>query len=150
MATGFLTDANAYDLVSRPVESGSFAGTFVPVDSQITIKNSHHTNSFKVWNDRPQAGSVHPDKSIKLLVQRAITTNDSGGIADPPHLPEGRLTLNFQLMAYKGGETLGAQRQRSLLALSTQDYSLKTKGPSELYRHKQHELVKTLGELKVS
>ena len=51
MASDFLTDANGYELISRPVESENFAATFVPVDSQITIKNSEYTKSFKVWND---------------------------------------------------------------------------------------------------
>ena len=64
--------------------------------------------SFSVWNDRPQAGSVHYDKSIKLLVQRALLTNDHGGIGEKLYKGRGVsdeiLTVNFQVKAYPTSE----------------------------------------------
>ena len=42
-----------------------------------------YSRLFTVWNDRPQAGSVHYDGSLKLLIDRQIKTQDRGGISEP-------------------------------------------------------------------
>jgi len=71
IAHDFLTDANGYDLVSHEVMrfgQESFSATFVPVDASISIRDYKQERQFTVWNDRPQAGSVHYDGSIKLLI----------------------------------------------------------------------------------
>ena len=83
----FLTDANGYDLVTRPIfkskSADYFSSSFYPVDASITMGDSAGQRSFTVWNDRPQGGSVHEeDKSIKLLVDRRVTTVDLGGIKE--------------------------------------------------------------------
>ena len=60
-----------------------FSSTFYPVDSVISVYNTEETRALSVWNDRPQAGSVHSNKQsggIKLLVDRRIGTLDKGGI----------------------------------------------------------------------
>lgn len=103
-----MTDANGYDLVEHPVYvdgSESFSASFVPVDASITAGDYDETSMFSVWNDRPQAGSVHGDGSINLLVRRLIDTNDYGGIPERVHKPEGILTLSFQLKAFAQSET---------------------------------------------
>ena len=81
----YLTDANAYDLVARDVfksGSGAFSSSFYPIDNSITMTDFDKLNSITIWNDRPQAGSVHDDKSIKLLIDRNIKSNDNGGIPE--------------------------------------------------------------------
>ncbi len=85
IAHTFWTDANGYDLIERRVftnDNEPFSASFYPVDASITMHDFYGKRSFTVWNDRPQAGSVHYDKSIKLLVQRALLTNDHGGIGE--------------------------------------------------------------------
>ena len=76
MSNEFLTDSNAFNLKKRKVFTGeeSFAKSFYPVDSSITIsgENGQGETSLTVWNDRPQAGSVHSDSSIKLLIDRRV------------------------------------------------------------------------------
>ena len=58
----YLTDANGYDLIRRPIYESTgrvyFSREFYPVDSSITIMDGDGTNSLTVWNDRPQGGSV--------------------------------------------------------------------------------------------
>jgi len=79
MASDYFTDANGFDLIKREVfrkDSDSFSASFVPVDASISIGDYKKENMFTVWNDRPQAGSVHYDRSIKLLVQRGLRTDD--------------------------------------------------------------------------
>ena len=59
-----------------------FASSFYPVDSVISVYNTETTRALSVWNDRPQAGSVHSNQQsggIKLLVDRRIGTLDKGG-----------------------------------------------------------------------
>ena len=71
MAHKFITDANGYDLVEHEVwQKGVefFSATLVPVDAQITASDYAKEHSLTVWNDRPQAGAVHYDSSIKLLI----------------------------------------------------------------------------------
>lgn len=82
----YLTDANGFDLVSRKVYPKAsleyFSSAFFPVDASITIKSrvgagtTDTQKSLTVWNDRPQAGSVQYDKSIKLLIDRRVMTSD--------------------------------------------------------------------------
>ena len=59
-----------------------YSASFYPVDSSITMGDSADKMSFTVWNDRPQAGSVAYDKSIKLLIDRRVRTSDQGGIPE--------------------------------------------------------------------
>lgn len=70
--------------MQRPVyrlgSDEGFAHSFFPVDASITMSDYEENRAFTVWNDRPQAGSVHSDKSITLLVQRYVKTNDEGGL----------------------------------------------------------------------
>lgn len=71
IAPSFITDANGYDLVSHPTyvdDSEYFSASFVPVDASITASDYARTRMVTIWNDRPQAGSVHGDGSINLLV----------------------------------------------------------------------------------
>ena len=56
---------------------------------------------FTVWNDRPQAGSVHSDGSINLLAQRYLQVNDRGGVPERMRKPDGILTLSYELRAHK-------------------------------------------------
>ena len=89
MGKEYWTDTNGYDLIKREVFqtlSKDFSASFYPVTSQITAMDASETKSFTVFNDRPQAGSVHYDKSIKLLIDRRVKSNDNGGIPDPMFL----------------------------------------------------------------
>ena len=83
----------------------SFSATFVPVDTSISIRDFKRQNQFTVWNDRPQAGSVQDDKSIKLLIQRNVRTNDQGGISEKMYgsnyAKVGQLELQFKLQMYE-------------------------------------------------
>lgn len=133
IAHTFWTDANGYDLIERDVfknDSESFSASFYPVDASITMHDSIGERSFTVWNDRPQAGSVHYDKSIKLLVQRALLINDHGGIDELLYqdrgVPDQILTVNFQVKAYPSHEAGKwiATRKRSVVALSSFEQKL--------------------------
>jgi len=82
-----LTDAQGYALMTRTVyndeDDTEFAEHFYPVDSLISVADAAGRRSFTVWNDRPQAGSVHSNQKsggIKLLIDRRVRTNDKGGI----------------------------------------------------------------------
>ena len=130
----YLTDANGYDLIERDVfrntNSEAFSSSFYPVDASITMHDFEKERAFTVWNDRPQAGSVQYDKSIKLLVQRAIGTNDRGGLYENLYANEGRssevLSVNFEIKAYdykESGKWI-AQRERGIMAISSQEYEL--------------------------
>lgn len=103
--SSYLTDANGYNLMSREVfKSGTdqFSAAFFPVDTSITIRDFAKERSLTVWNDRPQAGSVQDDKSIKLLIDRFVKTVDDGGITEAmvPYRPKSTLDLHFSLRAY--------------------------------------------------
>ena len=85
MSDEYLTDANGFDIVTRQVyknNSGPFSASFYPVTSSITMGDLQGQNSFTVWNDRAQAGSVHKEGGIKLLIDRRVRTNDIGGIPE--------------------------------------------------------------------
>ena len=105
-----------------------FAASFYPVTCSITMDDWEETNSFTVWNDRPQAGSVHYDGSIKLLIDRRIRSNDSGGISEPMFLEQkGNLMLNFQVKAYPKNEInpeMLVPTQRDPIAFITENYHL--------------------------
>ena len=80
-----------------------FSKHFYPVDSFISIADAGNRRTFSVWNDRPQAGSVHSSRlsgGIKLLLDRRLTTNDKGGIPRPMYLEYGKnleLSFKFQM-----------------------------------------------------
>ena len=82
----FETDANDYDLVSRKVfklASAPFSSSLYPIDAAISIHDSLRERSLTIFNDRPQAGSVYDDHSLKLLIDRRVQTSDTGGFIDP-------------------------------------------------------------------
>ena len=62
-------------------------------------------SALTIWNDRPQAGSVHAEnKSILLLVDRQLKTRDFGGIdkVSHPYRPVDKyLDLHFRLQFQK-------------------------------------------------
>mmetsp|Transcript_44651 Transcript_44651/g.59235 ORF Transcript_44651/g.59235 Transcript_44651/m.59235 type:complete len:89 (-) Transcript_44651:566-832(-) len=76
-----------------------FSSSFYPIDASISMCDYAQMNAFTVWNDRPQGGSVHSDKSIILNVQRYVTTIDNGGLPSSMygsrHFPEEKTVLNF-------------------------------------------------------
>ena len=87
MSDEFLTDANGYDLVTRKVfpQEGKeeyFSQSFYPVDASITMGDLEGERSLTVWNDRPQAGSVHFKHGIRLLIERRVNTKDAGGLEE--------------------------------------------------------------------
>ena len=41
-----------------------------------TDEANEEGNSLTIWNDRPQAGSVHYDGGLKLLIDRRVKTRD--------------------------------------------------------------------------
>ena len=105
-----------------------------------------------IWNDRPQAGSVHADKSIRLLVERRIRTGDFGGIPEKMSLGSNsdQLHLSFAIKAYptaEAGKWL-APRSRTMLAYSTKEFEQK-KSHSEIqtYQDQRNRLAKQLREL---
>ena len=80
----YLTDANGFQLIKRKVYNniGPVSSSFYPVTSLISSCDSKKENALTIWNDRPQAGSVHQDGGMKLLIDRRVKTNDSGGIPE--------------------------------------------------------------------
>lgn len=79
----YFTDANGFDLIERSVmrtDIDYFTKELYPVDASITMQDYAKTRAFTVWNDRPQAGSVHDDKSIKLLIDRRTKQHDNAGV----------------------------------------------------------------------
>ena len=121
-----MTDANGYDIMERDVfrlGSAAFSSSFVPVDCSISVNDYQQKQSFTVWNDRPQGGSVHSDGSIIINVQRYIKTIDNGGLPSymygGNHFPSQKTVMNFQLKAYEASEQgkWQAIRKRNLLAV---------------------------------
>ena len=79
----YFTDANGFDLVERSVMLkgiDDFSKTLYPVDASITMADFTKTRAFTVWNDRPQAGAVQDDSSIKLLIDRRTSKYDNAGV----------------------------------------------------------------------
>ena len=70
-----------------------------PVDASITAFNKSNDETFTVWNDRPQAGAVHYNGTIKLLIDRRVGTVDNGGVDDLMYEYETdeQLSLNFKV-----------------------------------------------------
>ena len=100
----YFTDANGFDLIERSVMRTNvdyFTKELYPVDASITMQNYAKTQAFTVWNDRPQAGSVHDDNSIKLLIDRRTKQYDNAGMQESMYGPEdvngGKLHLYFRL-----------------------------------------------------
>lgn len=84
------------------VDEAPFASTFYPIDSVISMSDKEKVNSLTIWNDRPQAGTVHYDGRMKLLIDRRTKLRDFGG------LPESMITvypnnlvLNFRVKLHR-------------------------------------------------
>ena len=132
-----------------------FSSTFYPVDSSITLSDSLGEKSLTVWNDRPQAGAVHYDGSLKLLIDRAPKTKDYGGI--PQSLfpfQHNALHLNFALAVYETQERSQrwlAQRNRGLQAFSFPNFSyLVIFKDLKVQKSIKESLVNLLSELSVT
>ena len=101
----YLTDANGIELMTRRVfekDSGAFSSSFYPITSLISMSDADKENAFTVWNDRPQAGSVHYDGGMKLLIDRRVSSIDLGGIPDPMFLHfDDPLILDFRVKLHK-------------------------------------------------
>ena len=85
----YVTDANGLELITRKVfikNSAAVSSSFFPVTSVISMGNQNKTTALTVYNDRSQAGSVHYDGSLKILIDRRVKTNDQGGIPEKMHL----------------------------------------------------------------
>ena len=51
----YLTDANGLELMTREVfvdQSASFASSFYPVTSMISVSDASQENALTIWNDR--------------------------------------------------------------------------------------------------
>ena len=105
----YFTDANGFDLVERDVmRSGvdAFSKMMYPVDASITMVDFSKSRAFTVWNDRPQAGTVQDDSSIKLLIdRRTLQVNRNAGISERMYgfydKNVGKLHLNFWIKVQK-------------------------------------------------
>ena len=123
-----MTDANGFQLIKRKVyrNIGAVSSSFYPVTSLISCSDSKKENSLTILTDRPQAGSVHKDGGIKLLIDRRIKTNDSGGIPEKMKLDfADDLLLNFDLKFHKHGELTpaDAHRNRNILAIHSDKFT---------------------------
>ena len=68
----------------------------------ISMIDGDKDNTLTVWNDRSQGGSVHYDGSIKLLIDRRVSTNDFGGISQRMHINfPFPLVLHFRVKMHK-------------------------------------------------
>ena len=84
---------------------GPVSSSFYPITSLISSCDSKKENALTIFTDRPQAGSVHQDGGIKLLIDRRVKTTDSGGIPEKMKLDfSDDLLLNFDLKFHKHGE----------------------------------------------
>ena len=128
----FHTDANGFELIQRRVAGEnslnySFAKTFYPVDSVIKYHNQKHNHTISVWNDRPQAGTVHYDGNVRLLIDRRNQLQDEGGMPHPLKMdfPDD-LILNFKIKMHPFVENSpsDAQRLRSLQAMQFKEYGI--------------------------
>ena len=97
----FVTDANGLELITRSVyvkDSAPVSSSFYPVTTTISASDKETRVAMTIRNDRPQAGSVHYDGTIKLLIDRRVTTIDEGGIPEKMRLDfKDNLRLNFRL-----------------------------------------------------
>lgn len=62
------------------------------------MSDKDNKNALTIWNDRSQAGTVHYDGRIKLLIDRRTLLKDEGGISEsmPMEFPD-KLVLNFRV-----------------------------------------------------
>lgn len=125
----FLTDANGLALMERDVfktDSEAFSASFYPVTASITAADRAGEHAFTIWNDRPQAGSVHHDGKIKLLIDRRTITMDEGGVNQKPQLHfDGNLMLTFKAEGYAASERSAeklAMRDRDVLAFESKSF----------------------------
>ena len=127
----FYTDANAFEIVKREIAAESsnepFAKTLYPIDSVIKFSDATNTNMLSVWNDRPQAGAVHYDGRMKLLIDRRTILSDGGGNLDKMVMdfPDD-LILDFKVKMHKFSKNspADAQRQRGLQAVQFSQYAI--------------------------
>ena len=63
LSSEYFTDAQGFEIMKRDVyddkDQIEFSKSFYPVDSIISVSNVSQDRALTVWNDRPQAGSVH-------------------------------------------------------------------------------------------
>ena len=154
----FFTDANGLELISRQVfvdkTSENFSKSFLPVTSMIAVSDKKKERVFQVFNDRPQAGSVHNDGCLKLLIDRRVATNDNGGIEETMFLDfENQLDLSFRVRfdQYADITPAKAHRRRNILA-GTSSANLQLTQPSaNIRQHSEstRDLVSALEELGV-
>ena len=129
MNSSFFTDAQGFELMKRKVfddnDGVEFAASFYPVDSLISVQNNAGNRALTVWNDRPQAGSVHSNEQsggIKLLVDRRISTNDKGGVPEVLyHRQKSDLVTNFRFKMHNHQSAEKVLRRHKLLAVKVDD-----------------------------
>ena len=62
-------------------------------------------HALTIWNDRSQAGAVHYDGGMKLLIDRRVFTIDDGGIGEIMTFNfKEPLVLNFRVKFHKYGD----------------------------------------------
>ena len=90
----------------------AFSASFYPVTQSITMGDYAEENSFTVWNDRAQAGSVHQEGGLKLLIDRRVVTTDNGGISESMFLDFDKdLVLDFEVQPYEHSKRASILRQ---------------------------------------
>ena len=87
-----------------------------------------------MWNDRPQAGSVHHDQAIKLLIDRNSRSVDRGGVGENIYdsMSNDPLHLNFEVaFSDLPINKSYAVRERTLLTFASIGYELNTDEQTE-------------------
>lgn len=102
----YFTDSNGFEMVKRKVfdevDEAPFASTFYPIDSVISMSDKENVNSLTIWNDRPQAGTVHYDGRMKLLIDRRTKLKDFGGLPETMIMDiPNNLVLHFRVKLHK-------------------------------------------------
>ena len=161
MSYEFFTDANAMGLINRSVNVPPydyFSSTFYPIDASITMTDLARDRAFTVWNDRPQAGTVHDDGSLKLLIERRLTLSNHWDVPEPmygnPHQPDHSFKINFTLMSYQVSD-LGpkiAVKEHSMQFFSSVNFSETDERDNRaaFYIKTKQELVSELEHLQVT
>ena len=144
--------------MKRPIHDESdnlaFSETFRPVDSVIKMCDHKKTTMLSVWNDRPQAGAVHDDGTMKLLIDRRTKLQDLASLGSMVMDREDDLVLNFRvkMSPYEETSPSCAQRERSLLGVQSRSFaamkSLAHRHADEYKKH-QAELVQALSAMNV-
>ena len=125
----YYTDSNAFELGKRPIRDESdnlaFSETLRPVDSVIKMCDHKKTTMLSVWNDRPQAGAVHDDGTMKLLIDRRTKLQDLASLGSMVMDREDDLVLNFRvkMSPYEETSPSCAQRVRSLFGTQSQSFA---------------------------